>query len=140
VLSCFDISNSNYHAKAFKLAFDSRDASKIIDESAWPVGVNIRPWNYQGSRIPDHPPMEHADLLNLASTDLSVHDIGVEGASATSTHLDNVNNDSCSAIVNNNSTNAVTANPTLQDANQQSIPANSQVVEPVIQDVVTINN
>ena len=46
LLFCFDISREEYNGKVFKLAFDSRDDSKLIDSSAWPLGVIIRPWRF----------------------------------------------------------------------------------------------
>ena len=43
LLFCFDISRSEYNGKAFNLAFDSRDLHKVMDSSAWPLGIIIRP-------------------------------------------------------------------------------------------------
>src|ERR1043165_3701343 len=44
VLFCFDISNPELSAKAFKLAVRSSDKHVITDSEVWPERVIVRPW------------------------------------------------------------------------------------------------
>ena len=80
VLFCFDISNSNYNSKAFKLAVSATDSNKIFDGNYWPRGVIIRPWG-TSSRIP---------TIVISATGSDVQDEVLSSVSSLSSEIETV--------------------------------------------------